>query len=128
MTVAVAMNSTPEGREALVQGQAEATLRETDLVVLSVIDADSVTTAHRDAAEAQARQVLGENSFTVRVEPDGGDPAGALVDLVSDVGATLVIIGSRRRSAVGKFLTGSTVQRVLLDSPVPVLVVKANEH
>lgn len=61
----------------------------------------------------------------MRVEPDGGDPAGALVDLVADVGAGMLVIGSKRRSAVGKFLMGSTVQRVLLDSPVPVLVVKA---
>lgn len=127
MTVAVAMNSTPEGRAALLAGGAEAQFRGDELVVLSVLDADEVSPADRDSVESQARELLGDTAFTTRVEPDGGDEAGAIVDLAAEVGATLVVIGSKRRSAVGKFLMGSTVQRVLLDCPVPVLVVKA-EH
>ncbi len=128
MTVAVAMNSTPEGREALVKGSAEATLRGDALVVLSVLDTDEVTATERETVETQVREVLGDVDFTTRVEPDGGDEAGAIVDLAAEVGATLVVIGSKRRSAVGKFLMGSTVQRVLLDCPVPVLVVKATDR
>lgn len=128
MTVAVAMNSTPEGREALVKGGAEAQLRGDALVVLSVLDGDEVTATDREAVDAQVREVLGDVEFTARVEPDGGDEAGAIVDLAAEVGATLVVIGSKRRSAVGKFLMGSTVQRVLLDCPVPVLVVKAADR
>lgn len=46
-------------------------------------------------------------------------------DLVMEHGADTLVLGSRRRTAVGKLMMGSTVQRVLLDSPVPVLVVKA---
>ncbi|MBY6351530.1 universal stress protein [Rhodococcoides corynebacterioides] len=126
MTVAVAMNSTPEGREALVKGSAEAQLRGDALVVLSVLDTDEVTAADREAVDGRVREVLGDGQFTARVEPDGGDEAGAIVDLAAEVGATLVVIGSKRRSAVGKFLMGSTVQRVLLDCPVPVMVVKAD--
>ncbi|MET0318785.1 MAG: universal stress protein, partial [Rhodococcus fascians] len=86
----------------------------------------------REATTLATEQILtsrgvADATFSVRVEPDGGDPAGAIVDLVADTGAELLVIGSKRRSAVGKFLMGSTVQRVLLDSPVPVLVVKAPE-
>ncbi|OZC84079.1 universal stress protein [Rhodococcus sp. 14-2483-1-1] len=119
------MSNTPEGHEALRRGAAEAELRGAQLIVLSVVDRDSVSAEDRSAAQAEVERTLPGASTTVRVEPDGGDPAGALVDLVADVGAGMVVIGSKRRSAVGKFLMGSTVQRVLLDCPVPVLVVKA---
>ena len=130
MTVAVVTNDSPESREALVRGVEEAELRGVPLIALAVVDANSVTEEDRAATRVAIEQVLHSRGlpnrdFALRVEADGGDPAGALVDLVVDVGASLVVIGSRRRSAVGKLLMGSTVQRVLLDSPVPVLVVKS---
>ncbi|MCW2811511.1 MAG: hypothetical protein JWP61_1969, partial [Friedmanniella sp.] len=39
--------------------------------------------------------------------------------------AELLVIGARRRSPVGKFLLGSVTQTLILQSEVPVLVVKA---
>jgi nucleotide-binding universal stress UspA family protein len=38
-----------------------------------------------------------------------------------------LVIGVKRRSAVGKALLGSISQRLLLESPIPVLAVKINE-
>jgi len=35
------------------------------------------------------------------------------------------VIGSRKRTRVGKLILGSVVQRVLLDAEIPVLVVKS---
>lgn len=130
MSVAVVASDTPEGREALVRAVEEAELRSLPLVALLVVDANSVSEEDREATTLATQQILASRgladaAFSIRVEPDAGDPAGAIVDLVADTGATLLVIGSKRRSAVGKFLMGSTVQRVLLDSPVPVLVVKA---
>jgi nucleotide-binding universal stress UspA family protein len=40
-------------------------------------------------------------------------------------GAALVVVGTRHRSAVCKFLLGSTAQRLVLEAACPVLVVKA---
>lgn len=54
------------------------------------------------------------------------EPAEELVHQAETVGAELIVIGLRRRSAVGKLLLGSTAQRLLLESSCPVLCVKAD--
>ncbi len=54
--------------------------------------------------------------------------AQEIVHAAAEVGAQLIVIGLRRRSAVGKFLTGSTAQRILLDAGCAVLAVKADDR
>lgn len=130
MSVAVAHSSSPAGQAALRAGVAEARLRGTDLVVLRVADGLSHDAGDDESLRAETAAELagvdvGDLTWTLRVAAEGRDPAGALVDLATEVGAELLVLGSRRRSAVGKLLLGSVVQRVLLDCPLPVLVVKA---
>ena len=101
-----------------------------DLLVLHVVEdatdpgpeTDQVRSAVRGLLEGSVDPGVG---WGVRTAGRGDDPAGALVDLLVETGAEMLVLGSRRRSAVSKFLMGSTVQRVVLDAPVPVLVVKA---
>ncbi|WP_420095458.1 universal stress protein, partial [Brevibacterium sediminis] len=38
--------------------------------------------------------------------------------------ASLIVIGVRRRSPVGKFLLGSAAQKIILEAPIPVLTAK----
>ncbi|WP_380169482.1 universal stress protein [Jannaschia sp. R86511] len=137
MTIAVAHSDTDEGRAALVAAAGEASARGTDLLVLHLVDEPTTDSATDlvpvdvvEAATAAVRTVLdGADvpavAWQLRTANDGHDPAGALVDLLVETGAELLVLGSRRRSAIGKLIMGSTVQRVVLDSPVPVLVVKA---
>ena len=85
--------------------------------------------ANDPAVEKRVATLLGDTpglSWTVHTAPERFDTAEALLDLTDDVGAVLLVIGARHRTRVGKLLLGSTVQRVLLESTVPVLVAKSS--
>ena len=59
------------------------------------------------------------------VRPADGKPAAeAILDTATQVGADIIVIGVRRRSPVGKMLTGSTAQAIILGADCPVLAVK----
>ncbi len=129
MTIAVAHHDSPEGRAALRHAAREADFQHTSLAVLHVIEHDraeppieQLETALRSALEAAGYAQL---DWKLHSAVEDTSRADALVELTEAVGADLLVVGSRRRTPIGKFLLGSTVQRVVLDSPVPVLVVKA---
>ena len=59
------------------------------------------------------------------VRPTDGKPAAeAILDTATEVGADTIVIGVRRRSPVGKMLTGSTAQAIILGADCPVIAVK----
>ena len=133
MSVAVGHSDSPEGRAALLAAAAEAALMDTELLVLHVVGGVDPTPGRSqlDRLDTHVRTTLADGGsppvrWSLRTAAEGNDAGGALVDLLTETGAELLVLGSRRRSAVGKLLLGSTVQRVVLDSPVPVLVVKAH--
>ena len=61
----------------------------------------------------------------LRQVEDGHDVAEALEEIGTEVDADLIVIGLRRRSAVGKLILGSAASRILLTVKQPVLTVKA---
>ena len=129
MTVAVAHSDSPRGQAALRAAAEEAVLRGQDLAVLHIIAGVDEVKTNDPAVEEQVATQLADIAgltWTLHTAPEEYDTAEALLDKADDVGATLLVIGSRHRTRVGKLLLGSTVQRVLLESSIPVLVVKAN--
>ena len=51
-------------------------------------------------------------------------PGEDMIRFAKDKGIDQIIIGVRRRSKVGKLVTGSTAQYVILNAPCPVLSIK----
>jgi nucleotide-binding universal stress UspA family protein len=87
------------------------------------------TDEHRQETQAAldaVRSQLTERGIEhdVRVLARGRDVAEDLIGTAEEVGAGLIVIGLRRRSPVGKLILGANAQRILLDSPCPVLAVK----
>ncbi len=90
----------------------------------------------RDAYQAAAQQQA-DNAFVrvralaavpgIKIETEsleGVSPAEAIVEAARRCGADLIVMGSHGRTGVAKLLLGSVTQKVLVLSPVPVMVVK----
>ena len=125
MTVLVAYNESPQGEAAFAAAVEEAARRETTLTVL-------VLTPQPDDAPVPShlvhllQSVAGaDDTVVVAFRSDRIDVADAILDHAEKVAAEIIVMGSRKRTPVGKFLLGSTTQRVLLDAAVPVLVIRA---
>jgi nucleotide-binding universal stress UspA family protein len=129
MTIVVGHLATREGRAALDAAIAEAERRSTRLLLVL---SDKSGPASPDAAAEHARGIeevrreLEERGlpFDIREMTQGRDVAEDLIAAAEENDGTLIVIGLRRRSPVGKLILGVNAQRILLDSPCPVLAVK----
>ena len=54
----------------------------------------------------------------------GLTPGEFIVEMAADSGADMIVIGAHKKSRLGKFLFGSTLQLVILEAPCPVLIWK----
>jgi nucleotide-binding universal stress UspA family protein len=128
MSIVVGYVPTAVGEAATTAAIAEARLRGEELLVLNsaregslvestVASDDDLSRVLADAAAAGvvARVVRGTHR---------DDFSEEILDLATQHDATLIVIGLRRRSPVGKFIMGSVAQRILLQAEHPVLAVK----
>ena len=128
MTVLVGFLPTPEGEAAFTAGLAEAVRRGEALLVLNSPRGGAPVSAdvappelvEQLTARAQADGV----ALQVRQTPHAGDLADEVLRVAGEADASVIVIGIRRRSPVGKLLMGSAAQRILLDADRAVLAVK----
>ena len=131
MAVVVGYVPTAEGRAALQAARQEARDRGLKLVVVnshkggSSFDGDDSIRTDEEL-EAVRRELTEDGAeFEILTLVRGNDPTEDLVEVAGEVGATLIVIGLRRRSPIGKLVLGSNAQRILLEADCPVLSVKA---
>jgi nucleotide-binding universal stress UspA family protein len=127
MTVVVGYIPNERGRAALEGGIAEARWRGERLVVVNASKGDALVDPRfaTEAGIAELKAELAGLDLDVDVRQSvGRDAASELLNVVAETSASLLVIGLRHRSAVGKALWGSTAQHLLLECPCPVLSVK----
>ncbi|HEY8492146.1 MAG TPA: universal stress protein [Dehalococcoidia bacterium] len=142
----VATDGSPHG-EAAVEAAAALAPADGEVVVLSVVapvtlpfsglpEAGAVTgyrwleeaeEGERQAAEAVTERAAAElraRGAAARPEVRRGDVASTVVQAAEDLGADVVLVGSRGRSAVSSLLLGSVAGAVVDRAPCSVLVVR----
>lgn len=137
MSVAVAHNALPESRAAVLAAREWAIAHDLDLLVLHVEETGLMGTPGVSAGDggvaavkAAVQAIFAEfdedevPAWRVVATTSARDVAFALLHLVEQHDVELLVLGTRKRTEIGKYFMGRTVQRVLLDSPAPVLVVK----
>jgi nucleotide-binding universal stress UspA family protein len=133
VTVLTGYIPTQQGEAALRAGVEEARRRSEDLLVINMARDDVLADPHLAARagieriERDLAELLGSSglSFEVRQVLEGSDAAEVLIETAGSERVSVLVIGLRHRSPVGKLLLGSAAQRILLEAPCPVLAVKA---
>jgi nucleotide-binding universal stress UspA family protein len=136
LTVVVGVDGSEISMEAVVRAAAIATDRHTELHVVHVfhppvlpylgapVDLSAIATAQRSAIWSSLDPMLsrlGDRAVKVDLE---GYPPDTLVDYVKNVGADLLVVGSRGRGELAALILGSTSHRAIHLAPCDVLVVK----
>jgi nucleotide-binding universal stress UspA family protein len=128
-TIVVGYLPTAEGSAAFDHAKQWASMNGARLVVVNT--GRSGDYSHPNFATSQDMDAIGAELVEAGIEhemvrPTDDRPAAeAILGAALSSSADLIVIGLRRRTPVGKLLTGSTAQHVLLDAPCPVLTVKA---
>ena len=73
----------------------------------------------------EVRDALQEMGATTEVHDVRGDPGIAITELAEEYDVDTIVLGTRKRTPVGKVLFGSVAQSVILESDRPVMVAAA---
>jgi nucleotide-binding universal stress UspA family protein len=128
MTIVVGYVPTPEGEAALARAGEEARLRAEKLVVVSSTRGESGVGPVYPQTSTLMRMVAALKGDGVEVEVEhrerSTDAADDILSVADAVKASLVVVGLKKRSAVGKLVLGSTAQTVMLRARCSVLGVR----
>ena len=129
MTILVAYVARPEGEAALDKGIEIATRRNEPLVVVNAgpggrqEDPSIVNGYEAERVEERLATLPIEAEFKQFVR--GKSTIEEIEEMVAALQVSVLVIGLRKRSPVGKLLLGSMAQEILLNVDCPVLAVKA---
>jgi nucleotide-binding universal stress UspA family protein len=130
MTILVAYVPRPEGQTALEKGIEIADRRQERLVVVNASPGgkkeDPSMAGDLDVRRVEA--LLSESGLDAEFKQfvRGKSAVEEIEELVDLLQVSVLVIGLRKRSAVGKLILGSVAQEILLSVSCPVLAVKVN--
>ena len=67
---------------------------------------------------------IGQNEFSITGMVEEGDPASIIIDVSNKLDVDLIVLGSRGRSELGRYLIGSVANKVVQYAHKPVMVVR----
>jgi len=125
-------------REILVQAIRQSGLQPSIITVLTVLSDHNAALASNDrernelneafmvARESMARLIgsSATDELPISVNIRSGDPVAAIAGCAVDYEADLLVIGARKRSALSRFVLGSTAYKVLTSIKCPIIVVQ----
>lgn len=130
MTIVVGYIPSEEGEAALATAIDEAQRRNARLVVVNSSKGDQLVDDRlidaKQYHELEDRLTKSGVDFWIERKPQGIDAADQILQAAEAQRAQLIVIGLRKRTAMGKFLMGSVAQRVLLQAGCPVLSLKSS--
>ena len=129
MTILVAYAPRPEGEVALQKGLEIAKRRNEHLIVVNASPGGTGEDASKADVQDVERveQIIADSGISAEFKQfvRGKSAVDEIEDLVESQSVSLLIIGLRQRSKVGKLIMGSVAQDILLSVHCPVLAVKA---
>lgn len=129
MTILVAYVPRPEGQAALEKGIEIAKRRDEKLVVINAGPGggkeDPSLSDVQDYERVQ--ELLDDTGIAAELKQfvRGRNAVEEIQELVKSLDASLLVIGLRKRSPLGKLIMGSVAQELLLTVTCPVLAVKS---
>jgi nucleotide-binding universal stress UspA family protein len=131
MSILVGYIPTPVGEAAAQAAIAEARLRGEKLFVVNSVRegalVDKSVASDEDLARIAADAAAAGVEVSILQSRHSDDLAEDVLALAEAHDVSLIVIGLRQRSQVGKFIMGSHAQRILLQADRPVLAVKAGQ-
>ncbi|PRD64635.1 universal stress protein [Malikia granosa] len=129
MTILVAYVPRPEGQAALDKGLEIAKRRQERLVVVNASPGGRQDDPSRADVEDVERveQLLAASGLETEFKQfvRGKDAVTEINEMVQALGVSVLVIGLRKRTAVGKLILGSVAHDILMTVECPVLAVKA---
>lgn len=129
MTILVAYAPRPEGQAALDKGIEIAKRRQEHLLVVNATPGGGEDAAMASASDVTRVERLLEAQEGLSAEfkqfGRGKTTVEEIEAIVESQPISLLVIGLRRRSAVGKAILGSVAHDLLMTIPCPILAVKA---
>lgn len=129
MTIVVAYVTRPEGQAALDKGIEIAKRRNERLIVVNASpDGNTKDSAYVDVPDFERVQSLLEHTgldVDLKQFVRGKHAVQEIQALVQSTQASLLVIGLRKRTPLGKLILGSVARELLMTVSCPVLAVKA---